>query len=276
MNCQTFEPSVNDLARGQMMEAALRESALAHAENCARCAARLADEQALNAGLRAYASSVETLEAPAPLETALRAAFRQRHAQEAAPAPVVAIASARKQHWMAWATAAAAAVVTVLALQAFRLRESNTPLHRAGNGKTATLSSMNTNALVPVGETLKDVPVVPTEVVNAVARQPRATINVRNRSTLAAKYASQSKPSRAESVEKAAQAEQEVVTDFMPLTYGAALGPNEGGQLVRVELPRSALVSLGLPMNADKSDERVKADVFLGHDGLARAIRFVR
>jgi hypothetical protein len=62
----------------------------------------------------------------------------------------------------------------------------------------------------------------------------------------------------------------------MPLTYGAALSPNEGGQLVRVELPRSALASLGLPMNVERADERVKADVLLGHDGLARAIRFVR
>jgi hypothetical protein len=73
-----------------------------------------------------------------------------------------------------------------------------------------------------------------------------------------------------------AQPEAEIVTDFMPLTYGAALSPNEGAQLVRVELPRSALVSLGLPVNVERANERVKADVLLGHDGLARAIRFVR
>jgi hypothetical protein len=41
-------------------------------------------------------------------------------------------------------------------------------------------------------------------------------------------------------------------------------------------LPRSALASLGLPMNVERANERVKADVLLGHDGLARAIRFVR
>ena len=72
------------------------------------------------------------------------------------------------------------------------------------------------------------------------------------------------------------RAAPEIVTEFMPLTYGAALSPSEGGQLVRVELPRSALASLGLPMNEERPDERVKADVLLGHDGLARAIRFVR
>jgi hypothetical protein len=273
MNCQTFEPAVNDLARGQMMEAALRESALAHAGNCARCAARLADEQALNNGLRAFASSLETLEAPAQLETALRAAFRQRNTTKA-PAPVISIASARKQSWMAWATAAAAAIATVFAIQAFRLREPNAPLHRAAN--TVSLSSSNAIALAPSAKINSDVAYVPARGVNPIARQPRATLNATNRSTLAAGYASESRNARSAGVAKAAQAEQEVVTDFMPLTYGAALSPNEGGQLVRVELPRSALLSMGLPMNVEKSDERVKADVFLGHDGLARAIRFVR
>ena len=50
----------------------------------------------------------------------------------------------------------------------------------------------------------------------------------------------------------------------------------EGGQIVRVEVPRSALASFGLPMNAERAGERVKADVVLGYDGVARAIRFVR
>jgi hypothetical protein len=46
--------------------------------------------------------------------------------------------------------------------------------------------------------------------------------------------------------------------------------------MVRVELPRSALVSFGLPMNVERADERIKADVLVGDDGVARAIRFVR
>jgi hypothetical protein len=41
-------------------------------------------------------------------------------------------------------------------------------------------------------------------------------------------------------------------------------------------MSRAALASFGLPVNAERADERVKADVLMGHDGLARAIRFVR
>jgi hypothetical protein len=67
---------------------------------------------------------------------------------------------------------------------------------------------------------------------------------------------------------------REIATSFIPLS-GNALIPLDGGLVVRVELPRSALMSFGLPMNMQRADERIKADILLGNDGLARAIRFV-
>jgi hypothetical protein len=71
--------------------------------------------------------------------------------------------------------------------------------------------------------------------------------------------------------------EAESVTEFISLVAGApAATPLEGGELVRVQLPRAALASLGLPLNAERGNEPIKADVLLGNDGLARAIRFVR
>ncbi|HEV2802730.1 MAG TPA: hypothetical protein VGW12_19825 [Pyrinomonadaceae bacterium] len=71
--------------------------------------------------------------------------------------------------------------------------------------------------------------------------------------------------------------EMESLTEFIPLVAGAPdAQPLESGQVVRVQLPRAALASLGLPLNAERSNETVKADVLLGNDGLARAIRFVR
>jgi hypothetical protein len=68
---------------------------------------------------------------------------------------------------------------------------------------------------------------------------------------------------------------KELATDFVLVGYGNALDLQDGGQLVRVELPRSAMATFGLPMNMDRADERIKADVLVGTDGLARAIRFV-
>ena len=68
----------------------------------------------------------------------------------------------------------------------------------------------------------------------------------------------------------------EITTDFMPVGYASATTLQDGGQLVRVELPRSALVAFGLPMNVNRYEEKVKADVFFSADGMARAIRFVQ
>jgi hypothetical protein len=68
----------------------------------------------------------------------------------------------------------------------------------------------------------------------------------------------------------------EIVTSFIALDGGGGLARPESLQMVRVELPRSALMSFGLPMNVERADERIKADVLVGNDGIARAIRFVR
>jgi hypothetical protein len=67
---------------------------------------------------------------------------------------------------------------------------------------------------------------------------------------------------------------REVVTEFIPVIYDPE--PVEHGRMVRVRLPRSALAAFGLPMNEQRSEETIQADVVLGEDGLARAVRFVK
>jgi hypothetical protein len=69
---------------------------------------------------------------------------------------------------------------------------------------------------------------------------------------------------------------QEVTTGFFPLFYGSV--PAAQTHLVRLELPRESLARFGL-MSADGIDHSsgtVLADVLVGDDGLARAVRFVR
>ena len=54
------------------------------------------------------------------------------------------------------------------------------------------------------------------------------------------------------------------------------MDPGEGGQVIRVTLPRSAMRTVGLPVPENGWYERVPADVVLGQDGVARAVRFVK
>jgi hypothetical protein len=61
---------------------------------------------------------------------------------------------------------------------------------------------------------------------------------------------------------------------FMPLPDAPEIGAGEDLNLVRLEVPRSAVAVMGFPVNADGPAETVEADVVLGPDGLPRAVRF--
>jgi hypothetical protein len=75
---------------------------------------------------------------------------------------------------------------------------------------------------------------------------------------------------------RASPAEAEVVTQFFPLREGEDLAALENMRMVRVELPGTALREVGLQVTIEAANAPVIADVLLGQDGLARAIRFVR
>ena len=68
----------------------------------------------------------------------------------------------------------------------------------------------------------------------------------------------------------------EIATEFLPVAVDDGWTPLDGGRLVRVKLPRTALGVFGLPVDELLAPERVQADVMLSNDGILRAIRFVR
>ena len=74
-------------------------------------------------------------------------------------------------------------------------------------------------------------------------------------------------------VRRKRQPPQEVVTEFYPLMEDPP--PFERGELLRVSLPAAAMRSVGVPVSEDRLGETVQADVLVGQEGLARAIRFV-
>ncbi len=69
-------------------------------------------------------------------------------------------------------------------------------------------------------------------------------------------------------------APEEVASGFIPVVDVPA--PIERGAIVRVRVPRSAMASFGLPETFERPAGTIQADVLLGEDGVARAIRFVR
>lgn len=259
MNCKKFESIASDLACGHLMEAGLRAGAIDHAAKCARCAAHLSDERLLATTLRAAAVE-ETAAAPSRVKANLLAEFRQRQPSQVAP-PTIRRALSR------WAIAAAAAAFVLVAIpvvgrliqtgepvrqtqvtlapsskETTRERDSLSDARKVSGDETGEMNNPGASAdkISPVEETGK----------RRVVRKPLARVN-----------------------EKASA--NEATTEFIPLTYLSDRTAMASGTVVRVEMARSTLLAMGLPVSVDRADETITADVVVGDDGLARAIRIV-
>ncbi len=64
-------------------------------------------------------------------------------------------------------------------------------------------------------------------------------------------------------------------SEFVSLPYATDPATLEGGTVVRVELSRSALASMGMPVTDGGSLEQIPADILLSEDGAPQAIRLV-
>jgi hypothetical protein len=280
MNCQSFEEMVTELARdrisGQTMEiseiseTSLRERALVHVDECAACALRLQDQRALSRGLNEMAREMKSLTAPARVEAELLRAFRQRSEVRGRRSEV-------RTEWNRWVLAAAAVLLIVLGIGGLRRYVLTLQSPKTGGTQNALAQTSPKPAPLNIEISRGNSPSKPDKesagnLENMVKRtnpQPQRRPFNRDSNTPRQVLAT-----TADAI--ASDTESEVATRFVPLDYAGPINLQDGGQLVRVELPRSAMLNLGLPVNMDRYSERVKADVFVGADGLARAIRFVQ
>lgn len=291
MNCKNFEVIISDLAREGMLEAALREEALLHTKECKACAAVLEDERALSRGLRAVATSMELREAPARVEADLRAIFRER-IERAQSSPVVVQMPQRVSSWQRWyPQAVAAAVLLMFAIggaAALRMRQEQTPASQPnaevattdkGNKAARQAMPVSTGALEPPAEEVVETIASAAED-NKIAGRGQKLSNSEVAAIMGTgaqrRNSYQNVPKSGINARSMTSTSQEIATDFMPVSYGDNLNEIDNGRIVRVEMPRSALAQFGLPVNMDRANERIKADVLIGDDGMARAIRFVR
>lgn len=65
-------------------------------------------------------------------------------------------------------------------------------------------------------------------------------------------------------------------SDFYPLPEAEALPPVENAMVVRVQLAVSSLQLMGVPIDDQRADASVQADLLLGQDGLARGVRLAQ
>lgn len=263
MNCREFSQRVRDLAADRLMDALIRRSALAHSISCRACSALLAEERSVNEDLRLYAEATDQALASPRLKQSLRAAFDAWHSATApaatAPAatasaatapvaPVIDFPTAVPRRWARWTLAAAAGLIALLAVGVL-------------------LSARREGSVAPATPIARETPVVaPTPSLTTEGAQTGAQVaNAPRRRAVRASRSSRAASTRV----------SEETTAFIPLTYLGGASPSDGGLIVRVEVPRTTLLSLGLPLNLDRREELIKADLLVGDDGIARAIRLV-
>ncbi len=262
MNCQDFETVVRDLVHGQAsgrMTDDLRDAA-EHVENCRTCEMRLHDERELSRKLATVASA--NSEPSRLIEPALVQAYSQILTDSRKTAIGDSPVIFRRPAYL-FAAAAALLIVFGAVVLRSRLAPPNPAVKvmpaEAGS-QDPTRATSNVEVKVPFNEGHDD-PDLP----------PRKLRRVNHRSV---------KRVRADSTPqvtaKVQEVEPEIATQFIALGAAGPINLQDGGQIVRVELSRLAMSSFGLPVNMDRSGERVKADVLLSADGFARAIRFIQ
>jgi len=242
MNCRDLEKLVLDLARDQLTDAARRKQSLVHTKICEPCRTRLAEERSLLAGVRAVIDELAGEEAPAHVEEALLEAFRTQ--STATGSPDLVSMPGRRGHWsgIRWASFAAIILVLLSVMAIF------------WRSVISDKSRQRDQVQLPEPSDQPGPQVTPPKLAGP-QDVPKKRMYRRG---------SGDNP-----------AESEVVTQFFILKEGEDLTTLENLSLVRIELPGSAINEAGTAIILEPTNARVKADVVLGQDGLARAIRFV-
>ena len=238
MKCADFEKTISSLAGERLIEAGTRAAGLQHAKTCVRCAARLSEERALNFGLRAVRAELANEKAPAHLESVLLNAFRER-----AGRAVIFPIPQKQRSQTNWKVAAVAAAVLLAAC-------AGAIIFVNSNSRPQVSATSIAPVLIPESPRPAPETIQLSDGTAPVQIQRHRTRRRVNRT--------------------------ETVTEYFPLVEGEDLDSLEFSQVIRVQLSATAVREVGLPLSYASPGGQVKADVVLGHDGMARAIRFVQ
>ena len=249
MSCTEFENIVAELADDRITDALSRRQLQSHAAECPDCFAHLAAQRRLSGELDSLARETDHLAADPALKQELLAAFAELHAPER---NFVLHKSQGPRYWL---LAAAAAILVTVVTAAVLMRPTPELIASVDPAPLATPSPVATPAATP-----------------DVSRTPDAAPGPANRTTVARRV--NQGPRKTDTA--AASSTTETTTEYLPLTYMNDQTALQTGVVVRVEIPRTTLLSMGLPMNTDRADTLVKADVIVGDDGVPRAIRLVQ
>jgi len=236
MDCAEFEKIVHDLGRPGTQGAVVCETALAHAELCSRCAALLTQVEWLEFSLSKLSEQSASLQAPPRIEAALVGEFRREKTSQ----------SQKQIRSRLAALGAAAAILLALGLSLHHRMVTSAP--------PASTVMPQIAAQAPEAG-----PVAP-----AINSRPETPQPTKPAAPVVRKFAAAADTSEAEET-----------ASFVRLPYADDSMAFDGGAIVRVEMPRAALASFGLPVADFGGSDRVPVDLVVSADGTPQAIRLV-
>jgi len=245
MTCHELRDALVDHARGALNGVGSRAALESHLVHCHACATEFARQRALTKGLRAVAESSAHEAAPAALEDRLMSAFASHRSAQQPSAPAI---RRRLSPWLA----AAASVVIV------------------GGVSYAVMNRVKTEVTETEGTETEEVRLKPdaTRASDGVRPKPEAT-EVRLKPD-ATKANGVRRPGSTTAPRPGLR-----IDDFVALPGAVGLPTFESGRIVRLDLPVSSLPAYGVELVPDAARSEVQADVLVGQDGQARAIRLV-
>jgi hypothetical protein len=239
-----------------MPEVAVLNLAKAHARSCSVCAAKMSEVSNLDAALETLRISSIRMEPPAAIGDNLLAAFRER--KKRLHSPIVRVFPWR----LVWGSAAAFGLVAVVVMlySGLSLRDPAVRL----NGTDSYGRSEGEHA---VQERL---PTISSDSSDSHAMPDRLNAE-RDRSSAKRPAAAASRRGVAK-LDRPPQVRGEQRSSMLARDDWSS---NGGGSIVRVTLPLSSLVAMGVPVDPEVSDPRVTADVVMDPFGAVMAIRLV-
>lgn len=249
MNCNLFDEKIVAIARGELLDAEAKQEALNHTRECSDCKARLQSEEILNVRLKEFA--LDSIAVSPKIENTLRKAFKTNIAKP--NLTVVMMPERQRGAWVIGGAIAACLLLTV--------------------GFLAQRFYTNQSSLTSVVLT-SDKFVEFEKAVDEDDWKEFVVTEIPKNNDRFSPFAD-SRQLKRKTEKKKEIIEAETVTEFMSLTDDSTIAGLEPRQIVRVRLTRSALIALGLPIDVERADEKITADVMLSEEGIAKAIRFV-
>jgi hypothetical protein len=254
MSCHLHADTIADLAREVVIHTDVAAAARVHLAVCPACAVRFERQRTLTAELRALAAAsadaspssdvtrrlLEAFAAQQPLVQQDRCVPHTWRLQDA-PSPHPQVVTFRERVLPRFAVAAMLVFAASLAWWSRGERDTRVPMDRDRGSATRDIASTR----------------APSSVHASVDSPPR-----------------HGRPRRPRRPRRPPPATPPAVEEFIAVPGSAALPEFESGRIVRVELPVAALPAYGVDIAATAQSE-IAADVLVGQDGHARAIRLV-